>query len=75
MGAEDVEVPGLEQITAGQLRALLAGMGDDVPLVAPHGTRLRTGMQRWEIVAARHVLQGGKANFALYLRETGARRA
>lgn len=74
MGAEDVEVPLLEPMTAGQMRALLTGVGDDVPLRALRGPHLKNGMQEWDIVAARHVLQGKApqgpvVRFALYLAE------
>jgi hypothetical protein len=74
MGAEDVDVPSFEPITAGQMRALLAGVGDDVPLRALRGPHLRHGMREWEIVAARHILQGKPpqgpvVHFALYLEE------
>jgi hypothetical protein len=58
MGAEDVDVPTMEPITAGQMRALLAGVGDDVPLRALLGPHLKHGIQEWEIVAARHLLKG-----------------
>lgn len=74
MGAEDVDVPTFEPITAGQMRALLAGVGDDVPLRALHGPHLKHGMREWNIVAARHILQGRApegpvVHFALYLEE------
>lgn len=75
-GAEDVDVPVMAPITAGQMRALLAGVGDDVPLRALYGPPLRNGMQEWEIVAARRILQGRppegpRVHFALYLRKGG----
>ncbi|MFC9937915.1 hypothetical protein [Nocardiopsis alba] len=71
MGAE-------EPITAGQMRALLTGVGDDVPLRALLGPHLKHGMQEWEIVAARLMLkgkapEGPRAHFALQLRG-GSRR-
>ncbi|OOC52427.1 MULTISPECIES: hypothetical protein [Nocardiopsis] len=77
MGAEDVEVPAYAPITAGQMRALLAGVGDDVPLRALFDPHLKTGMQNWDVVAARHILQGKapegpQVRFALYLSKAGA---
>jgi hypothetical protein len=66
--------PSEEPMTAGQMRTLLAGVGDDVPLRALAGPHLRNGMREWDIVAARHVLhgkapEGPVVHFALYLEE------
>lgn len=71
---DDYTEPSEEPMTAGQMRALLAGVGDDVPLRALHGPHLKHGMREWDIVAARHILQGRApegpvVHFALYLAE------
>ncbi|WP_435109279.1 hypothetical protein [Nocardiopsis synnemataformans] len=73
---DDYTEPSEEPMTAGQMRALLAGVGDDVPLRALYGPHLKNGMREWEIVAARHILQGKppegpRVCFALYLRGDG----
>ncbi|KOX13683.1 hypothetical protein [Nocardiopsis sp. NRRL B-16309] len=73
--SDDVEVASEEPITAGQMRAILAGVGDEVPLLALRGPGLKTPPQFWDIVAVHYVLQGKppegpKARFALRLRPT-----
>lgn len=71
---DDSSWPAVKPMTAGQMRALLAGVGDDVPLRALAAPHLKHGMSEWHIVAASHTLHGKApagpvVHFALYLEE------
>lgn len=69
---EEFEGPSQEPLTVGQLQALLAGVGDDIPLRAIRERGLKSPRKEYEIVIARQTLRdtsaGAQVQFGLVLR-------